>query len=562
MFSPLPTPSEMAHWDHVSATGFGLRPELLMENAGRAAMFALDDALAVGADEPEHFAFENTPLAMRRHGLPPPGRRRDSLAPSTPEQASHSQTALADRRVLLLAGPGNNGGDAMALARHLHDAGVEVLLLHTRARTDYTGEAAYHFDLALRDGVPARRAAEANVRDLHAFDIVVDGLLGTGLSGELRPDMLALVRMVNDLGRRAFVLALDIPSGLSGLTGRPLPEAVRADCTVTFEAAKLGLAQPEAAPFVGKLDVRRIGIPRAVRQAHPTEHMAMTAGLAALLEEPGAGMHKGTAGHVLILGGSAGLTGAPMLAAVAAMRAGAGLATIACPAGIALEVKASRPEVMLLPLGQGTQWTADLMDELAPALERFDAVVAGPGLGRSPGAAGFLRAYLDTSRIPTVFDADALTVLASEKDLLKKIKESAIVTPHPGEMARLLGLETAEVQADRSGCSRRLAQECGAVCVLKGAASLVAQAGRPLAVSPYREPNLAVAGSGDVLSGVAGRLLAGGLDAYLAACLSVLWHGHAGRVLSRDFPYRGNMPLEIAHALPQAIKELKGHAHR
>lgn len=519
MFSPLPTPREMANWDNASAE-FGVLPALLMENASRAALLALCDALSIDAG------------------------------------------SLTGKRVLLLAGPGNNGGDAIALARHLHDAGAEVLLLHTKSRVEYKGEAAYHFDLALRDGVPARLASEVDIRDLRAFDIVVDGLLGTGLSGELRPDMLTLVRMVNELGQRTFVLALDIPSGLSGLTGRPLPESVRADCTVTFEAAKIGLMQPEAAPFVGRLDARRIGIPRAVRETHPTEHVLMTAGLAALMKEPGAGMHKGSSGHVLIIGGSSGLAGAPMLAALAAMRAGAGLATIACPAGIAPEAKASRPEIMLLPLGAGAQWTADLMDDLTPALARFDAVVVGPGLGRDMGAADFLRAYLDASKLPTVFDADALNHLASKKDLLKKIKESAIVTPHPGEMARLLDISIAEVQADRSGCCRLLAEKCGAACVLKGAASLVARKGRPLAVSPYCEPNLAVAGSGDVLSGVAGRLLAGGLDAYLAACLGVFWHGHAGGVLSRDFPYRGNMPLEIAHALPQAIKELKGHAHR
>ncbi|MFO7595522.1 MAG: NAD(P)H-hydrate dehydratase [Desulfocurvibacter africanus] len=520
MFAPLPTPHEMAGWDRLCVDDFGILPIILMENASRAALQSLSDALT-----------------------------------------TRSQT-LASQHVLLLAGPGNNGGDSIALSRHLHDLGCEVLLLHTKPRHDYKNEAAYHLELALKAGVPTRLATDLDARDLGGYDVVVDGLLGTGLSGELRPDMLNLVRLTNDLGRKAFVLALDIPSGLSGFTGHPLPEAVRADLTVTFEAAKIGIAQPEAAPYIGRLDVRPIGIPRALRKVHAPAHVLMTAGLTDLIEKPGPGLHKGTAGHVLIIGGSAGLTGAPMLAAVAAMRAGAGLATIACPAGIADAVKASRPEVMILPLGSGTEWTPNMMAALEPEVARFDAAVVGPGLGRAGDSANFLRAWLTTATLPTVYDADALNLLASQKELLKKIGESAIVTPHPGEMARLLDLDIAEVQARRSECCRRLAEKTGSVSVLKGAASLVAKANNPVAVSPYCEPNLAVAGSGDVLSGILGRLLAGGLDAYHAACLGVLWHGQAGSILARDFPYRGNMPLEIAHVLPQAIKELKGHVQR
>jgi len=543
MFSPLPTPHEMAAWDRLSASEYGLLPELLMENASRAALEAL----------------------------------------------RHEVGELSGKNVLVLAGPGNNGGDAAALARHLHDQGAQVLLLHTRPRADYKNEAAYHLELAARIGVPTLLAEEAvspekawpasdSIQQTLSrrtapgisfqlqnasgpFDIVVDGLLGTGLSGALRPDMLGLVRLVNELGKLALVLALDIPSGLCGHTGQPLPEAVKADLTVTFEAAKPGLAQPEARPYLGRLEVRPIGIPRAVRQAQAPSHVLMTSRLADLLDAPQPDMHKGTAGHVLVIGGSAGLTGAPMLAAVAAMRAGAGLVTIACPMGLAQAVKACNPEVMILPLGGSAAWSATLMDELAPRLAHFDAVVLGPGLGREAGAADFLKAYLSTASLPVVYDADALNILASEKELLKKLEESAILTPHPGEMARLLAWDIAQVQARRSECCQQLAQESGAVCVLKGAATVVAGPRGPVAVSPFSEPNLAVAGSGDVLSGIMGSLLTRGLGAFQSACLGVTWHGQAGKILSRNFPHRGNMPLEIAHALPQAIKELKEHAH-
>jgi len=522
MFEPLPTPAEMAAWDQAAMRGFGLKPELLMENAGAAALDAL----------------------------------RGAFGP------------LAGKRALLIAGGGNNGGDAFVAARRLLDEGAEPLVLHTRPRSGYKGEARYHLDLARRAGVELRRLDPARaVRTLDGLpapDILVDGLLGTGFRGQLSDEALALVQAMNMIGEECFVLALDIPSGLCGETGMPRPEAVRADATVAFHAAKLGTALPHAAVYTGRLMVRGIGIPRAA--VAPARQQRITEGIFGLLRQPAPDLHKGKAGHVLVIGGSEGLSGAAQLCGLAALRAGAGLVTMACPRGVLAEVKAGMPDLMALPLGTGPRWSPDCLEELLPHLARFEAVVIGPGLGRDPGAAaflaGFARAFArhfseDMSKVwapPCVFDADALYHLAQAPALMAELPQNAVLTPHPGEMARLLGEGMAGLQADRPAAARRFTTEHRQVLVLKGAGTIVGQNGF-LNLCAIAAPNLAVGGSGDVLAGVMAACLARGIPPVAAACLGVFWHALAGGQLSRQYPGRGNLASDIAHALPHVLKE-------
>jgi ADP-dependent NAD(P)H-hydrate dehydratase / NAD(P)H-hydrate epimerase len=520
LFDPLPTPAEMAAWDSCAIHDFGLKAELLMENAGAAALAVL----------------------------------REVFGP------------LSGARVLLVAGGGNNGGDAFVLARRLLDEGAHPLVLHTRPVSGYRAEARYHLDLARRAGVacrhlPATRAKSA-LRSCEAPDILVDGLMGTGFSGELSPEALTLVQAMNALGENCFVLALDSPSGLDGLTGQPRPEAVRADVTVAFHAPKLGCALPQAAPYVGSLAPRAIGIPRAVTDASPPRQMLLTERLFELLPAPAPELHKGRAGHVLVLGGSEGLTGAAQLCALGALRAGAGLVTVGCPRGVLPEVKAGLPDIMALGLGQGMTWSPDCMDSLRPSLGRYDCVVIGPGLGRNKEAADFLslfpRAFAQAFdkgwASPCIYDADALYHLAQNPGLMTQLPEDAVLTPHPGEMARLLGMGMGEVQADRAAAAHRFLATHPQVLTLKGAGTLVGQ-GDLLHLSPIAAPNLAVGGSGDVLAGVIAAVLARGITPLHAACLGVYWHGLCGLALAHDFPARGNLPTEIAHALPHVLKE-------
>jgi NAD(P)H-hydrate epimerase len=474
--------------------------------------------------------------------------------------------SLAGISVLLIAGGGNNGGDAFVLARRLLDEGAEPLVLHTRPKAAYKAEARLHMDIACKAGVamrylPAARSSTEFAK-LCPPDILVDGLLGTGFQGELKHETLALVQAMNRIGESAFVLSLDLPSGLDGLTGQARPEAVRADLTVAFHAPKVGCTQPQAAAYVGLLETRSIGIPKAATTDLPARHVQLTDGLFDLLTPPPGELHKGRAGHVLVIGGSEGLTGAAQLSALGALRAGAGLVTVACPRGVLPEVKAGFPDFMALGLGNKTTWTPECLNELTPMLGKYDSVVIGPGMGRDKGAAEFFalfpaafeRAFDKGWASPCLYDADALYHLAQAPLLLKALPSSAILTPHPGEMARILGMGMGELQANRMGAAERFSSSHPQVLVLKGAGTLIVQ-GQQTCVSPIIAPNLAVGGSGDVLAGVIAALLARALPPMQAACLGVYWHGLCGVHLSETFPGRGNLPTEIAHTLPVILKE-------
>ncbi|MFZ5811231.1 MAG: NAD(P)H-hydrate dehydratase [Thermodesulfobacteriota bacterium] len=513
--TPLPTPREMAAWDAAAVRDVGFHPHVLMENAARAAFAVLE----------------------KEYG------------------------PVSGARVHLYAGPGQNGGDALALARIAAAAGADPLILLARPKDRFRKSAAYNLRLAERLGLPMRPVSRAGEAARTAPDIVVDGLLGTGFTGPLSPDFAAMVAAVNALAGKCLILALDIPSGLDGTTGLPGPDAVRATATATFEAAKIGLFLPRARPFTGRLHVCPIGIPDAVKTAHPASFFGLTGAVMDLLPPADPLLHKGGAGRVWVVGGSPGLTGAPHLAAMGALRSGAGLVTAACPAGIEARVKADRPEIMTAPLAEktpGAGWCAGMADRVRELAAASDAVVFGPGLGREAGAGEFLAALFAPGPLPTpaVIDADALFHLAARPELAKRLGPQAVLTPHPGEMARLLGISIEAVESDRPGAAGRLARATGAAVVLKGPGTLIVPGdGAPAVLSPHAAPNLAVGGSGDVLSGVIARLVAAGQAPLIGACLGVYWHGLCGAFLARDFPMRGNTALEIAEALPRVAHD-------
>jgi NAD(P)H-hydrate epimerase len=507
-FAPLPTPTEIAAWDTACVAECGMSFLALMENASREAMHALIDEVG----------------------------------------------DVREKRVLLLAGPGNNGGDAVALARHLDGRGARVTLALARPRGRYTGPAGYNARLAARLGLPMLPLSRVDLSRADPPDIIVDGLLGTGFAGELRPEMANVVEAVNHLRDLSFLFALDIPSGLSGETGRPSSTAVCAHATVAFEAAKTGLVAASAAPFVGKLLVREIGIPRAVKTAHPCRAYHITPNIMTALPAGSPTLHKGSAGRVVIVGGSRGLTGAPLLAGLGALRAGSGLVSVACPGAVETALKAGFPDVMTMPIGLSGHFTAADAPHVREFTATADAVALGPGLGRHPETAGFLAALLPLP-CRLVLDADALHFLADHPALANKIGPQAVITPHPGEAARLLGTDIAAIETDRLESARNLARKFGCIAVLKGPATVVAAPDGIAAVSPIIAPNLAVGGSGDVLSGLTANLLSRPLSPLLAASLAVYWHGLGGVRLAAVYPARGNLASEIADMLPHALTE-------
>ncbi len=506
MYLPLPTPEEMALWDRLAMDDMGIMPEILMENASLEALNVIK------------YRFE----------------------------------ALRGRSALVFAGSGNNGGDAFALARHLWNHDVKVMILHSKRLKEYSGPAGYQLSLAVSLEIPLMYLHEYNLDFLKGVDIIVDGLLGTGFSGQLREEYVEWIKAINKLAENSYVIALDIPSGIDGVTGKPSPVAVRADDTVTFEEAKLGLFQPPAREYVGCLAVGKIGIPVKIKMENPPQHYGLTMYVLDQLAFPRKTMHKGEAGHLLVVGGSAGLSGAAVLCALGALRAGTGLVTIACPASLAGSIRSGWPEIMVLPLGNEQHWHEGLMAELKTYLDRFDSVVIGPGMGREDLTGGFVRKYLESMHPRTVFDADALYFFARDTKLLKNLSQARdiILTPHPGELARFFDVSAETINRDRTYFSRKFTQTYGVSLVLKGACTIVAGKDSPFYVSPFATPNLATGGSGDVLAGIMGSLLGRGFKPVDAANIGVYWHGLAGKELEKKYPVRGNLAREIADALP------------
>lgn len=531
---PLPLPQEMAVWDG-QAFALGLPGSMLMENAARAALGVLRS------------------------------------------QEAH----LEGKRVWLFMGGGNNGGDAAALARHLHDARALPVVAHVKPLSAFRGAAAEHVRMARAVGVPfvnlasTLRRKDAVRPDLllshlcrclapdeatRCPDICIDGLLGTGFHGSLRTDLQHLVAALNLLHDRSFILALDIPSGLDGTSGLPCPIAVQAHATATFAAAKPGLVLPCARSWTGRLHVCDIGMPRNIRENGPCSLRLLSAAAVARFAAPIPQGYKNSYGHVAVIGGAGGLSGAAHLAALAALRSGAGLVTALTPAPSAAAVKGDRAEIMTIALPSaesGAPWRETWTDEAAAFIRRCQALVIGPGMGRGDDALQIIEAILEEKkRPPAVFDADALVLLARKTALLQRLTSRDILTPHPGEAAALLGCTTDEIQMQRGRALARLTAISAAAVVLKGAGPLAAQGDSPQLLCPVDIPQLSVGGSGDVLAGCAGALLAraehSGASALAALSAALRLHAAAGQVCATAFPCRGNGAVELAEALPRA----------
>lgn len=536
LYADLPLPEDLRRWDRRARQEFGIPGAALMENAARG-------------------AYEEI-------------RRRLPLRP--------------DARILIFMGKGNNGGDGAALARMFADDGLRVLICATSDLSALPSPADEHCRAALRMPVNVihanKDAAPTLPRGWSRPDLVIDALTGTGLKGPLRQRERAFVRAVNRFQGQSFIVALDAPSGLCGLTGRPLPEAVRARLTIAFEAVPLGLRLARAEEYTGEITVRRVGIPLAARDADPA--FRLLAPRPSPHFAPGNGLHKGSAGQVLVIGGSESMIGAPCLAAYGALRGGAGLAHLAVPGALA-DLCAFAPEPLVHGIGKGRTWSADNAEALLALVKDLQpgALVIGPGMGRNAGAQTLVRTLLCAPDRPvSVIDADALYALRNGQNTAQALAlhtnplpATDILTPHPAEAARLLPQSffasdaqhapatlknwTARLQERRPEALAALCALSRASVVLKGANTLIGQRGSPATLSPFAVPTLAVGGSGDVLAGLIAALAASGMPGLDAACLGVYLHGRAGELLAEKAPL-GHLAREIADALPKARKEL------
>jgi NAD(P)H-hydrate epimerase len=478
----------------------------------------------------------------------------------------------------VFCGPGNNGGDGLAVARHLAVRGWEVRVFLVTGGRELSGDAAVQLGICRQAELPILEVSSEEglapaVEAAAECDLVVDALFGTGLGRPLEGLFAQVVEAINTLP--APCVAVDLPSGLAGSQSRPIGPHVQADLTVTFAAPKVAHVFPPAADAVGEMVVTDLGIPpRLVEEVEEETgdlHLLMGEELADLLPEREPGSHKGDYGHALIAAGSPGKAGAAILAARAAVRAGAGLVTAAVPEPILQTVDLGSVESMTLglPAGAAGQIAERAADVLLDAAEGKAVLAMGPGLGQEPATAAAIRRIALECPLPLVLDADGLNAFAGRAGELAGRRAETILTPHPGELGRLLGISTSQIQEDRVAAARGAAEETGAIVVLKGHLTLVAS-GTAVFVNPTGNPGMATGGTGDVLTGLIAGLLAQGLDALDATVAAVYLHGLAGDLAAGRL---GEIPLaagDLIEILPAAFAELKtageeeteaGHEH-
>jgi len=467
--------------------------------------------------------------------------------------------------VFVLVGPGNNGGDGLVTARHLQAWSVhtEAYLVRERQHPDPK------LDIARDAGVTVTAGwedatLESLRRSLQHADVVVDAVLGTGRARAIESplsEMLAAVSEARRASRSMKVVAVDLPTGLDADTGALDPSALPADLTITLGLPKCGLFLLPGSDFVGEMEIQPIGLPPGIDTV--TDICLMTSHWAALLlpRRPSSG-HKGTFGRAMIVAGSRNYLGAAYLAASAATRAGAGLVTIAIPESLQMAVAAKSIEPTFLPLPESSPGVVspDAASLVLDALDGYDALLLGCGLGQHADTIAFAERILYSSESlpPTLVDADGLNTLARTDDWHERFSSNAVLTPHPGEMARLTRTSAGAVQGDRFAITRRSASAWNKVTVLKGAHTVVAGPDdAPCLVSPFANPGLASAGTGDILSGVIAGLLSQGLSLFDAASLGVYLHGLAGGMVRDELGDTGMLASDLLPVLPRAIKALR-----
>jgi NAD(P)H-hydrate epimerase len=447
--------------------------------------------------------------------------------------------------VRVVVGKGNNGGDGLVLARLLREEGRWVDVLAAAPLDELRGDA----EANLR-ALPGEAPKPLGAGAMEGSGVVVDALLGTGFTGEPREPVASAIAAINACG--ATVLACDVPSGVDASTGEVAGGAVRADLTCTFHGSKVGLHVAPGVTRAGAVEQVDIGVPRGAPA--PASAGLISDRVLALYPRRGREGSKFSSGVVVVAGGARGLTGAPTMAALAAQRAGAGYVQVAVPesAEPALSLRLLEAMTRALPEQDGAHVPGGV-EALLELAQRAGSVVLGPGLGRGDGAAAFARESARRLGVPLLIDADGLNAHAGRLESLQQRTAPTVLTPHAGELGRLLGRDPEAIGGRRLACAREAAQRSGAVVLLKGADTIVASPQGQVAISAGGTPALATAGTGDVLSGLIGTLLARGVDAFGAAALGCLAHVRAGSAAAALRTADGVIAGDVIDALPRAL---------
>lgn len=508
------TSAQMQALDRRAITEAGIPGKSLMEHAGRGVAASLEQTFG------------------------PPGRKR----------------------VTILCGKGNNGGDGFVVARLLHRRQAKVLVLTLAPVSELSRDAAAMYRqwirVAGKTSVRPYTSITQALPFLRESDIVIDALFGTGLSAEITGRYADAIDSMNQAGRP--VVSVDLPSGLHADTGLALGRAVRASLTVTFGLPKLGLYVNDGIDHAGRVAIVDIGIPQSFIDEVESRTTLMTDSFvrASLPARKPSG-HKGTYGHAGIIAGSVGKTGAAAMAAKAALRVGAGLVTVAIPSSVNDLLEAKLLEAMTVPMPdtKARTFSRTAFERLSAFIAGRTAVAIGPGLSTHPETVELVHMLVKQLDRPTVLDADALNALAGRASLLTECKTPPILTPHPGEMARLETDATPQsVNADRIGTAARFARERGVFVVLKGARTVIARPDGAVAICPTGNVGMATAGTGDVLTGMTVGLLAQGLPPWEAACAATYLHGYAGDLAAGAKGQAGMIAGDVIDQIPNTLK--------
>jgi hydroxyethylthiazole kinase-like uncharacterized protein yjeF len=475
---------------------------------------------------------------------------------------SNSFPEIQKKKIAIIAGKGNNGGDGFVIARYLLNQGIYVRVYLLTDPKGLRGDAETNFSIFHRMkgeviSVPSSKDYIKVKRDLEKFDILVDGIFGTGLDAEVRGYYREVIDHLNTLQRP--IVAIDIPSGLDANTGKPLGTAIRASLTITFGLPKIGLLISPGLDYVGKkVKVIDIGIPkRLVEEEKIPTYLLEKEEIQKCLSIPrNPDTHKGDYGHLLVIAGSVGKTGAAVMACQAALRMGAGLVTLAIPKSLNAILEMKLTEVMTEPLPETPKQTLSLraFSAILRLCENKRAVIIGPGLGTLKETQSLILKLIKTLDLPIILDADGLTALATQPKTLPIKNRSLMLTPHPGEMARLIRSQVKEVLEDRVGLSRNFSQSQHVHLILKGHPTLITTPKGEVYINPTGNPGMASGGTGDVLTGMIGGLVCQGFDILSSLQIAVYLHGMAGDEGAQEMGEKSLIATDIIEKIPTLLK--------
>ncbi|MBQ6807914.1 MAG: NAD(P)H-hydrate dehydratase [Firmicutes bacterium] len=498
-------------------------------------------------------------LAMEDFGIP--GMvLMENAGQAVVQEAEKMLGGFEGKKAAIFCGGGNNGGDGLVVARHLYNRGCDVRLYFLDDPDVFRGEALANYQILNNMGVTSFQLTEGSRLNvarmaLWSSDIAIDAIFGTGLRDDVRDITLSVINMINESDTP--VISCDIPSGLSSTTGLPLGGAVKADVTVTFGYCKIGLVLPAAKPYVGRLVVADISLPRQVENSlNSRRELIDGAFVQRWLPERDPDSYKGDFGHVGVVAGSPAMPGAAILAARGALKAGAGRVTAALPSACRTSFTAQLPESMLLNTADNELGGIDAADIDKIVSFPADSWIMGPGMGREQKTLEFIRELIPRINVPAVLDADALFAVCGYLRLLKKAQAPLVITPHPGEMAKLLGVSVADVQSNRVSVAEGFARQTNVVVVLKGAGTVVATPEGRVFINSSGNPGMATGGTGDVLAGMIATLLAQGMVPAVAAACAVWLHGAAGDIAVTKNGVAGLLAGDIVEAVPTALKSI------